>query len=272
MIENALPLILMMLATGVVGGVLAGLLGVGGGIVIVPVMEFALSMLGIDPAIRMHISVATSLAIIIPTSISSSRAHHSRDAVDFKLVKSWGLLILLGAIFGAWIAAQVDGNILAGVFATIALLVALKMILPLEEKVISKTVPTGILCAPLPFSIGTISTMMGIGGGTLSVPILTLLSKPIHLAVGTSALFGLIISLPGTAGFIIGGWDHPSLPTGSLGYVNIIGLLIIAPVTVLCAPLGAKIAHNLSKRNLSIAFGIFLFIVGIRMLYKATGA
>ncbi len=269
LIIDALPLILMMIATGVVGGILAGLLGVGGGIVIVPVLEFALGLLGVDPAVRMHVAVATSLATIIPTSISSSRAHHSKGAVDLELIKSWGLAILLGAIFGTWVATRVESNVLAAVFAFIALLVALKMVLPLQDKVIAKKVPRGITGAPLPFSIGTISSMMGIGGGTLSVPILTLLSKPIHQAVGTSALFGLIISLPATVGFILGGQGVPTLPVGSLGYVNVIGLLIISPVTVLSAPLGAKIAHSLSQRNLSIAFGMFLFIVGIRMLYKA---
>ncbi len=270
LIIDALPLILMMIATGVVGGILAGLLGVGGGIVIVPVLEFALGILGMDPAIRMHVAVATSLATIIPTSISSSRAHHAKGAVDFTLIRSWALPILLGALFGTWVATIVESYVLAAVFAAIALLVALKMVLPLQDKVIAKKVPGGIFGAPLPFSIGTISSMMGIGGGTMSVPILTLLSKPIHQAVGTSALFGLIISLPATFGFILGGQGHPSLPIGSLGYVNVIGLLIISPVTVLSTPLGAKIAHSLSQRNLSIAFGIFLFMVGVRMLYKAT--
>lgn len=268
-IVDALPLVIMMLATGVVGGVLAGLLGVGGGIVIVPVLEFALGVAGVDPSIRMHVAVATSLATIIPTSIASSRAHHARGAVDLGLVKSWGLPILLGSVFGTWVAAQVNSTVLAAVFAVIALLVALKMMLPLQDKVIAKNVPTGMVGAPLPFSIGTLSSMMGIGGGTLSVPILTLLSKPIHQAVGTAALFGLVISLPGTIGFVVGGWNNPNLPMASLGFVNIIGFFIISPATVIAAPLGAKIAHMLTRRQLSIAFGLFLLIVGIRMLYRA---
>lgn len=269
MLENALPLILLMLSAGLIGGVLAGLLGVGGGIVIVPVLEFALELLGVDPSIRMHVAVATSLATIIPTSISSARAHHTKGAVDLNLVKDWGPYILLGAVFGSWIASQVESSVLAAVFATIALLVALKMVLPLEDKSISNNVPNGITGSPIPFSIGTISTMMGIGGGSMTVPILTLLSRPIHQAVGTSALFGLIISLPGTAGFIFSGWGHPSLPVGSLGYVNIIGLFIISPATILSAPLGAKLAHILSRKHLSLAFGLFLFIAGVRMLYTA---
>jgi len=269
MLENTLPLILLMLGAGLFGGILAGLLGVGGGIVIVPVLDFALELLGVDLSIRMHIAVGTSLATIIPTSISSARAHHVKGAVDLSLVRYWGPFILLGAIFGTWIASQVESNVLAAVFAVIALLVALKMILPLEDKIISDKVPIGITGSPIPFSIGTISTMMGIGGGSMTVPILTLLSRPIHQAVGTSSLFGLIISLPGTAGFIIAGWEHPSLPMGSLGFVNLIGFLIISPVTVLSAPLGAKLAHKLSRKHLSLSFGLFLLIAGIRMLYTA---
>lgn len=269
LLEEALPLVAMMLATGIVGGILAGLLGVGGGIVIVPVLELALGILGVDPAIRMHVAVATSLAIIIPTSISSTCAHHAKDAVDFALVRSWAMPVLLGSALGTWIASQVDSTTLSAIFAIVALLVAVKMILPLENKTLSSSVPTGVLSKSIPLSIGTLSSMMGIGGGTFSVSILTLMSKPIHKAVGTAALFGLLISLPGTAGFIVSGWGHPSLPVGSLGFVNLVGFLLISPMTVLTAPYGAKIAHAISQRHLSIAFGFFLFLVGVRMLYRA---
>ena len=271
LLAEALPLVAMMLVTGIVGGLLAGLLGVGGGIVIVPMLELALTILGIDPAIRMHVAVATSLAIIIPTSIASTRAHHSKGAVDFTLLRSWGAPILLGAMLGTWVASQTDSNTLATIFGTVALLVAVKMMLPLENKTLSPSVPTGLLGATIPLSIGTLSSMMGIGGGTFSVSILTLMSKPIHKAVGTAALFGLLISLPGTAGFIAAGWGHPSLPVGSLGFVNSIGFLLISPMTVFAAPVGAKIAHKLSQRHLSIAFGFFLFLVGARMIYRAMG-
>lgn len=267
--QDVLPLILMMLATGIVGGVLAGLLGVGGGIVIVPVLELTLGILGVDPAIRMHIAVATSLAVIIPTSISSTRAHHGKGAVDFSLVRNWGVPILAGAALGTWIASKSDSSTLAAIFAVVALLVALKMILPLEGKTITPDVPSGLAGKSIPLAIGTLSSMMGIGGGTFSVSALTLMSKPIHMAVGTSALFGLLISLPGTAGFIVTGWGHPDLPAGSLGFVNIIGFAFISPMTVLAAPYGAKMAHALSQRHLSIAFGFFLFLVGMRMVYRA---
>jgi len=258
-----------MLVTGGVGGLLAGLLGVGGGIVIVPVMEAALTYLGVDEAIRMHVAVATSLATIIPTSIASSRAHHRRKAVDFELVRRWALFVLLGAFAGTVIASQVHSNVLAIIFAIVALIVAVKMILPLEGRTIADDIPEGVLVPVIPTSIGAVSSMMGIGGGTLSVAILTLFNQPIHRAVGTAALFGLAISLPGTVGFMISGLDDPRVPPGSIGYVNFIGFALISPMTFLAAPLGADIAHRLSRRNLGLLFGAFLVIVAVRMFYRA---
>lgn len=269
-IIELLPLVALMLATGIAGGILAGLLGVGGGIVVVPVLEFALGLQGVDPSIRMHVAVATSLAIIIPTSISSSRAHNEKGAVDFAIIKRWGVPIFAGSALGTVLASQVDSAVLAAVFATVALLVALKMLFPMEDKIIAKDVPRGVLSPLLPLSIGTLSSMMGIGGGTLSVPILTLLNQAIHKAVGTAALFGLLISLPGAVGFVFAGWGDVRLPPGSVGFVNLIGIACIAPVTVKAAPLGVKIAHKLSQRQLSMVFGSFLFLVAARMLYRAT--
>jgi uncharacterized membrane protein YfcA len=257
-----------MLFTGVVGGILAGLLGVGGGIVIVPMMEFALGFVGTDPSIRMHIAVATSLATIIPTSLSSSRAHFKRDAVDIGLVKNWALWIFIGALAGTWIASQVHSRVLSGIFACVAFLVAIKMILPLDSKTITTGVPRGPAMIPVPTLIGLISTMMGIGGGSLSVPTMTAFGEPIHRAVGTAALFGLLIAIPGTLGFMLAGYGNPLLPTGSIGFVNLIGLVLIAPATVLAAPLGARLAHALDKRHLTLFFGCFLLIVAIRMLIR----
>ena len=258
-----------MLLSGCVAGVFAGLLGVGGGIVIVPIMEVALSFVGVDPAIRMHIAVATSLAIIIPTSISSSLAHHRRDAVDLELVKRWAVFVLIGALAGTWVAAQVHSRVLAAVFATFAFLIGLKMSLRPDDKPMRDDVPQNAAVSVLPTGIGFFSSMMGIGGGTFSVMILTLFGKPIHRAVGTAALFGLIIALPGTIGFIIGGWGQEGLPQFSLGYVSLVGFALIAPATVLCAPLGARIAHGLSRRQLNLVFGVFLLVAAIRMFSRA---
>jgi len=264
-----LMLAITMLATGCVAGVLAGLFGIGGGIVIVPVLEAALGFLGVDPAIRMHVAVATSLATIVPTSISSARAHHQRNSVDVDIVKRWAIFVLLGALLGAWVASLVHSRVLAIIFATLALLVAAKMVLLPENRNLTETVPQGPLVTVIPAAIGCFSSMMGIGGGTFSVMTLTLFNVPIHRAVGTAALFGLIISLPATLGFVATGWGDPRLPAGNLGYVSLVGFALIAPVTVLTAPLGARIAHGLSQKRLSMLFGVFLLIVSLRLFYRA---
>lgn len=263
-----LLLAVAMLLTGVAGGVMAGLFGIGGGIVIVPALDFALAFFDTDPAIRMHVAVATSLATIVPTSVSSARAHHLRGAVDLPLVRRWAPFVLCGSLAGAWLAARVHSDVLAAIFAVMALLIGIKLLLPLDGKVVAQDVPRGATISVVPFAIGGISSMMGIGGGTLSVAALTLMNQPIHRAVGTAALFGLVISLPGTLGFIITGFGDSRLPPGSLGFVNLVGFAFIAPATWLAAPWGAALAHRLSHRQLTIAFGTFLFVVSLRMLSR----
>lgn len=257
-----------MIAAGLFGGVIAGLLGVGGGIVLVPVLDTALGLAGVDPEVRMHLAVATSLATIIPTSLSSSRSHRAKGAVDDDLIKRWGVAILIGSISGALLAAHVKGAVLSAVFATVAFVVALKMLLPLDGFTLAKREPQGAPGQVVPLVVGATSSMMGIGGGTLSVPILTLCSWPIHRAVGTASLFGLLISIPGTIGYVIGGWGDPRLPFGSLGYVSLIGFALIAPSTWIAAPWGAALAHRLTKRQLAMAFGGFLMIVALRMAWR----
>ncbi len=259
-----------MLATGCVAGVLAGLFGIGGGIVIVPVLELALGAIGVDPAIRMHIAVATSLAVIIPTSISSARAHAANGAVDFGIVRRWALFVLAGALLGAWIASQFHSRVLAAIFATLALLVAMKMVFLPDSRNLTDAVPKNPAVYTIPTLIGGLSAMMGIGGGTFSVMTLTIFNQPIHRAVGTAALIGMVIAIPGTIGFVATGWSDPRIPDGSLGYVSLVGFACIAPTTVLCAPLGAKLAHAFSARRLSVLFGLFLVVAAVRMFYRAS--
>ena len=261
------PMLAGMLATGAIGGVLAGLLGVGGGIVIVPVLDYALGLAGVAPAIRMPIAVATSLATIVPTSISSSRAHARRGSVDGQLVRSWAIPVVIGSAAGSLIAAHARSATLTAVFGAVALIVAIRMALPAGEWRLSQRVPRGWRAAPIPAAIGLLSTMMGIGGGTVSVPIMTLCGEEIHKAVGTAALFGLVISLPGTVGFLLARPDV-AVPWGTVGLVSVPGALLISPMTMLFAPVGARLAHSLSRRQLAIAFGMFLGLVAIRMLYR----
>lgn len=268
---DMLTLAATMAVTGAAGGVVAGMLGVGGGIVIVPVLDVVLAAIGVDADVRMHVAVATSLATIIPTAIASSRAHAAKGMVDHAQLRRWGMAIFLGAIAGVILASQVSGKALSAVFGVVALLVAIKMLLPLDGRHIAESIPGGAAGQGIPFAIGGVSSMMGIGGGTLSVPVMTLFNFPIHRAVGTAALFGLLISAPATIAFIVTGWNVEHLPPGNLGYVNLIGFAIIAPVSYVTAPWGARIAHALSKRALGVMFGLFLTAVAVRMLGRAFG-
>ena len=262
-----LPQLLAMLATGVCAGFLGGLLGVGGGIVIVPVLEFALQFAGVPAEQRMHVAVATSLATIIPTSISSSRAHAARGALDRQVARAWGPGMLLGALAGSLLATRAPVTVLTAIFGAVALLVALKMALPLDGWRWRESVPRGAVGAALSAAIGTVSAMMGIGSGTISVPTMTLLGAPIHRAVGTAAFFGLLVSIPGTIGYLFARPDPP-VPGLAVGLVSLLGVVLIAPGSILTAPLGARVAHALSPRALSLAFGAFLLLVAARMLYR----
>lgn len=258
-----------MLLAGCIAGVLAGVFGIGGGIVIVPVLDAALGIAGVDSAIRMHIAVATSLATIVPTSVASARAHHARQSVDFDVVRRWSAYVLVGAALGAALASRLHSRTLALIFATLALLVALKMLLFPAARNLTAEVPRNSLVPLIPFGIGGASSMMGIGGGTFSVLALTIFGMPIHRAVGTAAMLGLAISIPGTLSYVLNGWGDPRLPAWSVGYVNLLGFCLIAPATWLTAPVGARIAHAFPAKTLSMAFGVFLLIAAGRLYYRA---
>ncbi len=261
-------MILALAATGVVGGILAGLLGVGGGIVIVPVLFHMLPFFGVADDVRMHVAVGTSLATIILTSISSARSHYKKGAIDITLLKTWGIVIFIGVLGGTWTASMVNATILTGVFAVLALIVAANMAFrPAEAHLADKLPPTPFK-EFLALFIGWFSAMMGIGGGTFTVPILTLFSYPIRKAVGTASAIGLIISVPGTLGFLYSGLSAEGLPPGNIGYVNVIGFLAIVPMTILFAPIGANIAHSINTDMLKKAFAFFLFLTSLRMFYS----
>jgi len=267
-LAELLPLIGVLAVSGVIAGFVAGLLGVGGGIVTVPVLEFTLRFAGVPEEYRMHVAVATSLAAIIPTSLSSARTHHARAAVDWDLVRHWAAPMFIAALAGSFLAARAPLAVLAGVFGSVALLIALKMLLPLDHLRASDHVPRGIGGTALAVLIGGVSAVMGIGGGTLTVPTLNLCGYPIHRAVGTASFFGVVISIPGTIGYLLA---HPpvELPWATVGFVSLAGLAVIAPGSMLTATLGARVAHSLDRRALARAFGVFLLLVGSRMLYRA---
>jgi uncharacterized membrane protein YfcA len=265
---DLLPLLATLALAGVVAGFVAGLLGVGGGIVTVPVLEYSLRFVGVPDEYRMHIAVATSLAAIIPTSISSAHTHHSRGAVDWELARRWGAPLVLGAVAGSLLASRAPSTVLAGVFGGVALLIAIKMLLPLDHVRIADSVPRAAGGFSLAALIGGVSAVMGIGGGTLTVPTLNLCGYPIHRAVGTAAFFGVFISIPGTVAYLLA--KPPAvLPSATVGFVSLAGLALIAPGSMLTARLGARVAHALDRRRLAQAFGVFLALVGARMLYRA---
>ena len=262
-----LVLAVAMLCTGAIAGVLAGLLGVGGGIVIVPVLFILFDYLDIPAQISMHIAVATSLATIIPTSISSARSHHKKGSIDIDMLKSWAPLIFIGAAIGGILSKYLASSSLTLIFGVIALLVSINMALP-KKVVIADELPKGVVGKGLlPSFIGGFSALMGIGGGTLSVPILSAFSFPIHRAVGTASAFGLVIAIPAVIGFIWSGWSADLRPPYSIGYVSIPAAVLIFSVSVFTAPLGAKLAHSLNPANLKKAFALFLFITSLRMLW-----
>ncbi len=263
-----LPMLAALIGAGAVGGLLAGLLGVGGGIVIVPALDLALTLAGVDPAVALHVAVATSMATIVPTSISSSRSHARRGALEASVIRRWSLPVVVGALAGSLLASSVDARLLSGLFGAVALLAALKMLLPLDRLVLRPDLPGGVPGALLPASIGAVSAMMGIGGGTFSVPSMTLCGVPVHKAVGTAALLGLWISVPATTGYLLAGSPDAAVPPWTVGLVSVPGFAVVAPVAWFLAPLGARLAHALDRRWLSAAFGAFLLVVAARMLYR----
>jgi len=265
-ITSNIPTFLALLATGVFAGILAGLLGVGGGIVIVPVLFFLFQSFGVSPESAMVVATATSLATIVPTSISSIRSHHQKGNVDFDLLKRWAVFILIGVLIGSWLVTRVDGTWLTALFGVIATLSALNMLFRTGKSAVFQQLPGTAGQTVMGTSIGFFSSMVGIGGGTISVPLLTLYNYPAHKAVGTAAAIGLIISLPGALTMLLLGSTPTDAPAGTFGLVNLIGFICIVPLTVLFAPVGASLAAKLDAAKLKKIFAIVLLITGVRML------
>lgn len=260
-------LVPLLALTGIVAGTLAGLLGIGGGIVIVPVLYHVFSYLDIDAGIRMHLAVGTSLATIIATSIRSSLAHRRQGSFDASLFRKWMPGMFIGVLLGTWLANRVDFTILTATFALVALGVSLRMLLGKNLQQPSPALPDVPGTTILSGLVGLLSAMMGIGGGTLSVPIMTWRGVPIHRAVATAAGLGVIIAIPGATGFMIGGSGAAGLPPLSIGYVNWLGFGLIVPATMLAVPWGTRLAHALDPEPLRKAFALFLGLTAVRMFW-----
>ena len=265
-ITQNIPTLLALVATGIFAGILAGLLGVGGGIVIVPVLFFLFQSFGVSPESAMLIATATSLATIVPTSISSIRSHNKKGNVDFHLLKRWAVFILVGVLVGSWLVTRVEGTLLTILFGVIAVLSALNMLFRTGKSALYQNLPGTVGQTIMGASIGFFSSMVGIGGGTISVPLLTLYNYPTHKAVGTAAAIGLIISLPGALTMLTLGSTPTDAPVGTYGLVNLFSFICIVPLTVLFAPVGASLAAKLDAVKLKKIFAFVLLFTGLRML------
>ena len=262
-----LTILLIYGALGAFVGVLAGLLGVGGGLVIVPILVIAFGLQSIDTQIIMHLALGTSLASIIFTSISSFMAHHKRGAVHWQTVRRIVIGVMTGTFFGSYIAAWLSTNILKLFFVIFLYFVAYQFLTNKKPKP-SRELPGLFGMFVSGNVIGVVSSLVGIGGGALSVPYMIWCNVPAHRAIGTSAAIGLPIAIAGTTGFLINGWGNALLPDYSVGFIYLPALVGIAAISVLTAPLGVKLAHSLPVDKLKKIFALLLIVVGTRMLWS----
>lgn len=265
------PFVVGLMVTGVVSGIAAGLLGIGGGAVIVPALSNALLLMGYDADVVQHVAVGTSLAIIIPTGIMSARAHHKRGALDIKVLKLWAPFIVVGTFIGGLMAGLFSGDVLRLVFAVLAFVIAANILFGFQTKIMGHLNGSALTHRISAFVVGYLSSLMGIGGGSLTVPTLVAFGDTMHKAVGTSAAIGVAIAISGTAGFLISGWGVEGLPPLSVGYVNLLALALVAVLAALCAPLGASLAHRMDQKTLKYVFAAFLCAVGLNMLWTVLG-
>ncbi|WP_420103587.1 sulfite exporter TauE/SafE family protein, partial [Bosea sp. (in: a-proteobacteria)] len=254
---------------GAVTGLLAGVFGVGGGAVIVPVLFEVFRVIGVPEEVRMPLAVGTSLAVIIPTSVRSFNAHRAKGMVDLSILKVWAVPVVLGVLVGSYIARYAPADLFKIVFVVVATISALRLLFAADRWKFGEDMPGKPLMVAYGGVIGVLSALMGIGGGQLSSLFMTFYGRPIHQAVATSSGLGVLISIPGALGFIYAGWPKMDvLPPLSLGYVSLIGMALFIPTSVWTAPIGARVAHRLSKRRLEVAFGLFLLAVAGRFVWS----
>ena len=278
--SQLLELVLLLVVTGALAGFLAGIFGIGGGAVLVPVLYECFRIAGVPLDARMPLCIGTSLAIIIPTSIRSWQAHHKRGSVDMDILVKWAVPVLLGVMLGSVIARYAPEKLFKYVFVGVAWSAAARLLLGKENWRLGEEMPKGIFMRAYGFFIGLLSTLMGIGGGLFSNLLMTFYGRPIHQAIGTSAGLAVLISLPGAIGYIYAGWPAAArfpevaalqLPF-AIGYISLIGALLVMPTSLLVAPLGVRVAHFMTKRKLEVAFGIYLLVVSSRFVISlATG-
>jgi uncharacterized membrane protein YfcA len=262
-------LALAIIIAGVITGLLAGLFGVGGGAVIVPVLYEVFRLLGVPDEVRIQLCIGTSIAIIVPTTFRSYLAHREKGLVIPGIIRIWAVPAVVGVVCGAVVAAFAPSEVFKIAFIVIAAFIASKFLFAGDRWNIANDLPDGAMMSVYGFGIGFASSLMGIAGGSLSTIVLTMYGRPIHNAVATAAGLGVPITIVGALGYIVAGLPHETLlPPLSLGFVSLIGLVLMAPLSSLTAPYGARIAHRLSRRALEIAFAIFLLLVSVRFVFS----
>lgn len=264
---SPIEVILLLLTIGCAGGFLSGLLGVGGGILFVPALYFAMSALGMDSQHAMHLAVGTSLAVVFATGSISALGHHRRGAVDVTIMRSWGMFIVTGVVIGSVFATAVNGEVLKRIFASVTFILSFYMAFGKERpkekpgQYLTEKIQHGICVG-----IGMVSSMIGVGGAILTVPMMSYIGTPMTRATGTGAALGLLISLPGTIGYMLAGLPHlQELPPYSVGYVNFATLIFIIPASMLMAPIGVRTSHTLPHAMLRRVFAAVMLIVSVRM-------
>lgn len=270
LLGELLGFVVAVAAAGIVTGILAGLFGIGGGAVIIPVLYEVFRMIGVPEALRLQLCIGTSLAIIVPTVLRSYRAHRAREAVLSDVLRAWAMPAIVGVAIGSVLAAFAPPLLFKAAFAAIAGLLAAKLLFGRESWVLGSDLPGRRAMIAYGVAIGLGSSLMGIAGGSLGTMVLTLYRVPIHRAVATAAGLGVPITIAGTIGYAVAGLRYRSeLPPLSIGFVSAIGLVMIAPVSSWVAPLGARLAYRLSRRSLEIGFGLFLLIAAARFVVDA---
>jgi uncharacterized protein len=267
----SLWLIGLLIAGGLMSGLLAGLFGIGGGGVLVPVLHDVFRLLGVPPDHLMHMAVGTSLAIMIPTSFRSYLAHRAKGGVDMDILKRMAVPIIIGVILGTLIARVASGSALKWLWIAFLTGMSIKLLFGRDDWRLGDQFPKSRAVEAYGVFVGGISTLLSIGGGAFMTMFLTLYNRPLKLAIGTSSGVGPLISIPGMLGFMWAGWpvsQAGNLPVGSVGYVNLLGALLIIPLSVTMAPIGARLAHGWSKRKLEIGFGCFMIAMAIRFLFS----
>ena len=270
-IADLLPLAAFLFAVGALAGLIAGLLGVGGGIVLVPAFFYTFTTLGYDGPWLMQVCLATSLATIIVTSLRSLRAHNRRGATDWAILRAWAPGIVIGAALGVWVASLLQSVVLQAIFGSLGVVIGLWLGFGRENWRIADTMPGPVTRGFLSPVLGFLSVLMGIGGGSFGVPLMTLYAQPIHRAVATASGFGLAIAVPAVIGFLIVQPDPEGLPPLTFGAINLPAFLMVIGATYVATPWGAELAHRLSPKPLKRVFAVFITLVALNMLRKALG-